>query len=62
MLDLVSEEGFNLQTFAGDTIQKTGNKIFLDRLKDNFLTQQVREPTMGVSVLYLLLTNREGLV
>jgi len=38
------------------------SRKFLEHVEDNYLTQLVREPTAGGGSLYLLFTDREGLV
>ncbi|KAJ7424658.1 rna-directed dna polymerase from mobile element jockey-like [Pitangus sulphuratus] len=45
-----------------NTVEKRQSRRFLECIEDNFLLQLVNEPTRAGAPLYLLFTNREGLV
>ncbi|PKU48935.1 adaptin ear-binding coat-associated protein 1 [Limosa lapponica baueri] len=63
-LALVLVGDFNLPdiSWAHNTAEREQSRRFLERVRDNFLTQLVREPTREGALLDLLFVNREGLV
>ncbi|PKU41300.1 hypothetical protein llap_8389 [Limosa lapponica baueri] len=62
VLVLMGDFNFPIICWKYDTAEREQSQRFLECVKDNFLTQLVRDPTRESALLDLLLVNREGLV